>query len=235
MDFGGAQVQINRKSKFFPEKIISYKLFFFIILLTFNSFFLFFREEQVKKIPVHVLRTLTYHPVLIPNNPVAPPMTPFHYGRGFLSQYQGNLHQNSNPSAGMNPYAAGSNNYNTYQTNPPPTPSSSSTTQRPTTTPAPQTTTTTASSPPSTTTETTTTFQQQDQFPQMSGKFSAKSPMLSDRFNQFPFEYSPYNGASQMSASVKGQQDPYNLQYVTNIAPMNVQVVLNESFSMKYF
>lgn len=183
-----------------------------------------------------MLRTLTYHPVLIPNNPVAPPipqMNPFQYGRGFLSQYQGNLHPNSNPSMGMNPYAASSNNYNTYQTNPPPTPSSSSTTQRPTTTPAPQTTTTTTSSPPSTTTETTTTFVQQDQFPQMSGKFSGKSPIMSDRFNQLPYEYSPYNGASQMSASVKGQQDPYNLQYVTNIAPMNVQVVRKGNFFTK--
>lgn len=160
---------------------------------------------------------------MIPNNPVAPvpPIAPFQYGRGFLSQYQGNLHQSPN-SLGMNPYAASSNNY--YQTNPPPTPSS--TTHRPTTTTAPQTTTTTTTSSPSTTTtETTTTFQsqQQDQFAQMTGKFSGKSPpMISDRFNPSSYEYSSYNAAQ---ASAKGPQDPYNLQYVTNIAPMNVQVV----------
>lgn len=131
------------------------------------------------------------------------------------------------------------NNYYTiYQTNPPSSyQSTTTTTQRPT---APPTTTTTLAS--STTTEAITTQQENLS---TGSRISGKSPLLADRFSSgFPFDYSngmpqtysasgmPGMGGMQgnmgsMGAPTfggKGPQDPMNLQYVTNIAPMNVQV-----------
>lgn len=169
------------------------------------KFFSLTNREEVKRVPYHLIRTFSYQPILLPTSP----FSQYQYGRGLLQ-----------------PPNIPSTLQNTQQ------PQYTTTSQPKTspTTPVPTTKSTTRATTTTTTTEKPTTAAWQE-VQNRYGAESGNSPRIAHKSTPFNERYdfsqhlpSNLQDLQQPSQFTRSPKDPLNLQYVTNIAPMNVQV-----------